>query len=109
MSIDIETLKLDLTPVKQDEFMPPRVEYSGGWRCAVYDPPEAEEAVLACVAGFDYPIVLERRWETCNEMIESYFKEFLYWECPHDEGFDGNVYAWRELPELPTIIEELTE
>lgn len=76
-----------------------------GWRCAVTDRPEAETPVLACVHGLDAPIVLELRWETCNPMIESYFKDFLYWDNPNDDGqdFEDRVFAWREIPELPSI------
>lgn len=62
--------------------------------------PEPETPVLALVHGLDYPIVLELRWETCNEMIESYFKGFLYWDNPHDDGQDygDRVFAWQSLP-----------
>ena len=100
-------IKVPIEEVPIEEVQIPKQGYRAmrGWRCAVTDRPEAETPVLACVHGLDVPIVLELRWEICNPMIESYFKDFLYWDSPNDDGqdFEDRVFAWREIPELPSI------
>lgn len=65
--------------------------------------PPLETPVLASVHGMDAPIVLEMRIETCNQMVESYFDDFLYWDNPHDDGqdYENRVLAWQPLPEPP--------
>lgn len=88
-----------------DDISKPLGDYvrSQGWRCAITDPPEPETPVIACAGGFDTPMVLELRWEICNPMIEGYFKDFLYWDDPNNDGqdFEGRVYAWQECPDMP--------
>jgi len=66
--------------------------------------PEPEVMVLATVSGYDGILTLERRWETCNSMMESEFKDFLYWDWVDNDGQDleGLVSHWMPLPELPT-------
>lgn len=65
--------------------------------------PEPETPVLAVVHGIDQPIVLARYWEICNPMIEGYFKDFLYWDNPEDDGNEYDVICWMPLPEMPRI------
>ena len=76
-----------------------------GWIPVSVKKPEAETPVLACVHGLDHPIVLELRWEICNTMVEGYFKDFLYWDDPNNDGqdFEDRVFAWQSLPTMPTM------
>lgn len=80
-----------------------RVVMCGNWIATEDRLPPPETPVLAFVHGMDIPIVLEMRWETCNPMIESYFKDFLYWDNPHNDGqdYEDRVFAWQPLPEDP--------
>lgn len=65
--------------------------------------PETETPVLAIVSTLEAPVVLELRWEICNTMIESYFKDFVYWDDPNNDGQDyaDNVTHWMPLPKIP--------
>jgi len=67
--------------------------------------PEPEQAVLAAVNGLDAPIVLGLRWECCNPMIEGYFKDFLYWDDPNNDGqdFGDRVSHWMPCPDMPQL------
>lgn len=80
-----------------------RLVMRGNWIAAEDKLPPPETPVLAFVHGIDIPIVLEMRWETCNQMVESYFEDFLYWDNPHDDGqnYEDRVFAWQPLPEDP--------
>ena len=74
-----------------------------GWINVEEKLPEPETPVIAIVGGYDAPIVIELRWETCNSMVESYFKDFLYWDDPNNDGQDYQdlVSFWQPLPEMP--------
>ena len=79
------------------------VAMCGDWVATADRLPPPETPVLAFVHGMDIPIILEMRWETCNPMIEPYFKKFLYWDDPHNDGqdYEDRVFAWQPLPEYP--------
>ncbi len=68
--------------------------------------PEPEQVVLAAVNGFDAPVVAHMLWECCNPMIESYFKDFLYWDDVHHDGqdFGEDVTHWMSCPAMPSLI-----
>jgi hypothetical protein len=66
--------------------------------------PKVNQAVLACVNGFDSPLILNILTETCNPMIEGYFKDFNYWDSVENDGqdYEDLVTHWMKLPEMPT-------
>ena len=74
-----------------------------GWVKVEDRMPEAETPVLAVVHGIDHPIVLELRWDRCNPMLESFYKDFTYWDDPNNDGqdFEDRIVAWQQLPEMP--------
>lgn len=76
-----------------------------GWVSVDDRLPEAETPVLAIVDGYDGLLTLERRWEHCNEMVETYYKDFLYWDWVDNDGQDleGRVKFWMHLPEPPAL------
>jgi hypothetical protein len=68
--------------------------------------PEEDTPVLAIVDGYDGLLTVERRWERCNEMTETYYKDFLYWDWVDNDGQDleGKVRFWMRLPEMPSLL-----
>lgn len=64
--------------------------------------PEPEVMVLAIVDGYDGILTLERRWEVCDPMIESYYKDFLYWDWVDNDGQDleGRIRYWMPIQQL---------
>ena len=76
-----------------------------GWISVEDRLPEPEQIVLAAVNGFDAPVVAHMLWETCNPMIELYYKDFLYWDDVHHDGQDFGelVSHWKPCSEMPTL------
>lgn len=70
------------------------------WIDVVDELPEPETAVLAIVDGYDGILTVERRWEHCNPMIESWYEDFLYWDWIDNDGqdFEGRVQCWMPIP-----------
>lgn len=69
------------------------------WISVAEELPEIDTPVLVCVKGLDYPIVAEMRMETCNPMIEPFFKDYKYWVEIYNESpdVDDKIYAWMPL------------
>jgi hypothetical protein len=76
---------------------------SSAWIFTANKTPEPETPVLACVHGMDSPVVLEMRWESCDPFQEGYFKDFLYWDDPSNDGqdYEDRVFAWMTIPDMP--------
>lgn len=73
------------------------------WISVEDEMPKPETPVLAIVDGYDGILTLERRWERCNPMIETYYEDFLYWDWVDNDGqdFEGLVQCWMPLPQPP--------
>ena len=76
------------------------------WISAKHKLPDIETPVLAFAPDkYDAPFVGAIYWETCNPMIEPYFKDFKYWDDYHNGGQDleDSVTHWMLMPEPPEV------
>lgn len=79
-----------------------KIEVSKPWVSVDDYLPEEGVPVLACVHGYDPPLVLNIMWE--YPTYEDNFNAFQYWDCPINDGqaFEDRVWCWMPLPEEPT-------